>query len=655
MSNRYRCVSKLKSFVSCVRTVTTSSSSCGKTTTTLLVAGGGCYQLTFYTVTTSEEEFGQPIIKHLTDTTPNPSLEPASGDEIDQRINAVAAMHVSNGYHLLVSGDSDGTLTLMTVDSTYQPTQFSGATGGAVCCTTLCPKMEGLPARPVLCMEMVEIEVKGGCKSFLLANGNTAGVVGIFNIKIKAGEFATNPTLEAYELVHEYKPHQCGANDLSIKLEVDVLTIISGGDDQALSIFTGFVSKSEQSQFLKITQTNLTIVNNASTSSLKSTNIVPNTSSLYVVGYDQVLSMWTFDSSNGVLVRSEERVVGEVSDVSDMTVLNTWGGDVVAVVGNGIEFYQNESSTGAAIKRAAASLIEANYVLLTTGAGCSADSGLSTFEDMKGEYRKYCDARSLIDSSLRPGFYDFWEDFGKVYERTKEHDGYGIIDGWLSGGGLRNLVGGGDGYFCYTSNVDGHVKRLGAFTGGGGERVCEIHGTSNEWRCGRKVGVHLGEGRIGDGWKEWNEKMVGKVEAETECVAFIGGNGARTCPHCKTPTRPNVLMFNDEDRMILDGIDKQREKYQAWIERVEKSVHEDGKKLVVLEVGCGTNVPSVRIEGAEVVGDIRKAGSDGVTFVRINLREEGVVPGVDVVECGEVFGIRLGGLEGLRKIASAMK
>lgn len=93
------------------------------------------------------------------------------------------------------------------------------------------------------------------------------------------------------------------------------------------------------------------------------------------------------------------------------------------------------------------------------------------------------------------------------------------------------------------------------------------------------------------------------------------------------PARPNVLMFHDSDANILESINNQRERYQAWEKRIEDEVVLKGKKLVLLEIGCGIAVPAVRQETEEVLHDCLSrlqsdtkgiSTNDRVILIRIN-------------------------------------
>ena len=166
--------------------------------------------------------------------------------------------------------------------------------------------------------------------------------------------------------------------------------------------------------------------------------------------------------------------------------------------------------------RAAAALLDADFLLVCAGAGFSADSGLPVYKDVADiePYRQ----RSLTYSDLcTPGwcqrdpetFYGFWGACYNSYFDTEPHEGYSIINRWRDGVVGRRLVkrissarstrdvkhlhsepisGGdetsasGDGPsagFVFTSNVDCFFRRAGwAET-----QILEIHGNVQRWQC----------------------------------------------------------------------------------------------------------------------------------------------------------------------------
>merc|ERR1712087_282223 len=70
-----------------------------------------------------------------------------------------------------------------------------------------------------------------------------------------------------------------------------------------------------------------------------------------------------------------------------------------------------------------------------------------------------------------------------------------------------------------------------------------------------------------------------------------------TCPQCGSPARPAILMFGDWHHKDDDN---QEARFDAWNKAVLKEMKEMSEKstpvkAVILEVGAGKNVPTVRM------------------------------------------------------------
>jgi len=86
-----------------------------------------------------------------------------------------------------------------------------------------------------------------------------------------------------------------------------------------------------------------------------------------------------------------------------------------------------------------------------------------------------------------------------------------------------------------------------------------------------------------------------------------------TCPHCKGLARPAILMFCDS-QWIPDSNAKRR--YSNWKNCVGELLAENKDlKVVVLEIGCGIRVPTVRFQSERYVSDL-PAGQ--CTLIRVN-------------------------------------
>ncbi|KAG6591147.1 Sirtuin family, catalytic core small domain [Phytophthora cinnamomi] len=297
---------------------------------------------------------------------------------------------------------------------------------------------------------------------------------------------------------------------------------------------------------------------------------------------------------------------------------------------------------------AAEILAAADFLLLATGAGFSADSSLpvyadiakvAAYEKMDVEYQDLCDPYMLEQDE--EVFYGFWGSCTNSYRDTKHHRGYQILRRWrdairdkgsanagsntdekrasfraafdrlkqceaLPAGVTTDSVTN-DPFFVYTSNVDSHFHR--DFDS---KEVYELHGSVETWQCA---------GDVETGAREPCEK-IWKLPAEFRFdldVATMKAPGAEatTCPECGGKGRPNVLMFHDRQWIANTA---EENGYIAWESVMEVMLQEDPTlNLVVLEIGCGTRVPSVRRETEMVVADvIEGCGRPQATLIRVN-------------------------------------
>lgn len=117
---------------------------------------------------------------------------------------------------------------------------------------------------------------------------------------------------------------------------------------------------------------------------------------------------------------------------------------------------------------AAARIKSAEAVLIFTGAGMGADSGLGTYRGVNAgnfgiEYEEICHPKWFErDPELAWGF---WTRCYQAYTRSNPHAGYSLLRSW----GMSKALG----CFAVTSNVDGHWLRSGMSE----KRVWEVHGS----------------------------------------------------------------------------------------------------------------------------------------------------------------------------------
>merc|ERR550539_866531 len=116
----------------------------------------------------------------------------------------------------------------------------------------------------------------------------------------------------------------------------------------------------------------------------------------------------------------------------------------------------------------AKAIYECDFLLIATGAGYSADSGLATYPDIADikpyrkqnlDYMELCQPKWL---SKNPGlFFGFWGDCTNVYRETKPHAGYDIIKSWRDNLVLKNCRFKEEFAKCVQRRIDDEIKSYG--------------------------------------------------------------------------------------------------------------------------------------------------------------------------------------------------
>ena len=244
------------------------------------------------------------------------------------------------------------------------------------------------------------------------------------------------------------------------------------------------------------------------------------------------------------------------------------------------------------LRRAAETVREAEALLVCAGAGIGVDSGLPDFRGDEGFWRAYppyarlgmrfvdaADPENFLDDpELAWGFYGHRLD---LYRRTRPHRGFEVLRRW----GERIA----HGVRVFTSNVDGHFQRAGFAA----EHVAECHGTIHSLQCVEPC--------TDDTWP------ADDVRVEIDPETMRATSALPRCRNCGALARPNILMFGDW-AWIPGGSGQRVDALQSWRRRLRDA------RLVVVELGAGTAVPTVR-RHAEL------ASAASGDLVRINPRE----------------------------------
>jgi NAD-dependent SIR2 family protein deacetylase len=258
---------------------------------------------------------------------------------------------------------------------------------------------------------------------------------------------------------------------------------------------------------------------------------------------------------------------------------------------------------------------EADAVLITAGAGIGVDSGLPDFRGTIGFWKAYPPIAKLglsFEEMANPQWFDrkprlAWAFYGHrlaLYRRTVPFPGFRRLLDFAS-----QKPGG---YFVFTSNVDGQFQKAGFEE----DRIEECHGSIHHFQCVRPCCEAV-----------WDASHIDVRVDEERFEAF---DPLPSCPHCGGLARPNVLMFGDWT-WIEDRTGRQGTRLRQWLGTVEH----DGHRLVVIEVGAGTAVATVRYTSERIAGGLHAA------LIRINPRDTLVPPGQFALPFGAAEGIRL--------------
>ena len=257
---------------------------------------------------------------------------------------------------------------------------------------------------------------------------------------------------------------------------------------------------------------------------------------------------------------------------------------------------------------------QAEAVLITAGAGMGVDSGLPDFRGNEGFWKAYPIAEKLNLSFTQLAspswFYEdpffAWAFYGhryNLYKNTIPHDGFKMLLDFVK---EKN-----NNYFIYTSNVDGQFLKAGFDE----ERIYECHGSISYLQCLNSCTTKIWESDI--------------TQFDIDMDEFLAAD-IPVCKSCGDIARPNILMFGDwhwnEKRAAT-----QEAKYNKWIKQNRL------KKLVVIELGAGITIATVKVQGQHIAKHYNKK------LIRINPRDF-------AVDSNYGYSIALGAKEGLELI-----
>ena len=257
---------------------------------------------------------------------------------------------------------------------------------------------------------------------------------------------------------------------------------------------------------------------------------------------------------------------------------------------------------------------EADAILITVGAGMGVDSGLPDFRGKEGFWEAYPIAKKLhlrFEEMANPIWFDknpklAWAFYGhrlNLYRKTIPHYGFDML--------LELVKEKKENYFIFTSNVDGQFQKAGFDE----DKIYEVHGSIHYFQCINNCKNYIWEADVED-----IKIDMKKFEALNLPI----------CIDCGKVARPNILMFGDwqwnEKRAAV-----QEARYNRFVKHNRKN------KMAIIEIGAGTAIPTVRVEGESL------AQGYNAKLIRINPKDFDIDPKLGV-------SIPYGDLSGLEKI-----
>lgn len=220
-------------------------------------------------------------------------------------------------------------------------------------------------------------------------------------------------------------------------------------------------------------------------------------------------------------------------------------------------------------------LHQAEAILITAGAGMGVDSGLPDFRGEEGFWRAYPLLKDkglhFEDMAIKTDPSLAWAFYGQrlnLYRSITPHGGFDA---------LKELVHSkNNNYFIYTSNVDGHFQKAGFDE----EKIVEVHGSIHHLQCLTPCSKQI--------WSA-NDTFV-NVNLDTFRALNIP-----KCPYCNAIARPNILMFGDWSSWNDKRYNQQKAQYNKWLKQNKTA------RIVIIEIGAGTAIPTIRLESERVV------------------------------------------------------
>ena len=258
---------------------------------------------------------------------------------------------------------------------------------------------------------------------------------------------------------------------------------------------------------------------------------------------------------------------------------------------------------------------ESEAIIITAGAGMGVDSGLPDFRGNEGFWKAYPPIAKLgyeFTEMANPSLFETnphlaWGFYGhrlKLYRETIPHEGFNLL--------LELVKKKNSNYFVFTSNVDGQFQKAGFEE----DKMYEVHGSIHHLQCTEQCTQSI-----------WRNNLD-NLEIDMD---RLESKSLPQCKNCSNLSRPNILMFGDWS-FIGSRSDEQARRFHNWM------MENKGKKTVIIEVGAGNAIPTIRS-----FGDRLSRTEENTTLIRINPREYDVLDEKNI-------GIASGGVEGIKEV-----
>jgi len=230
------------------------------------------------------------------------------------------------------------------------------------------------------------------------------------------------------------------------------------------------------------------------------------------------------------------------------------------------------------LKECKKAIQNSDAILVVAGAGMSVDSGIFTYRGNNGIWEKSIKVGNEMYRYSEISSLDMWKNypelawgfkanFYKMMTENKPHEGYYTLLNFM-----KNIK---NNYFICTSNIDNYFERAGFDK----DKIFEAHGSMKMYQCmDKKCTLH-------NGAIDASKIPFPPFNSET----FVAWNLPK-CPNCDKILRPNVSMFGDYD-FYEKPYNFAKKRMMNWL----KEINDKKKNLIILEIGCGINPHSLRI------------------------------------------------------------